>query len=102
MEIDFWQQRWQDDQTGFHMLEVNEHLIRYWPGVSTRSASTAFVPLCGKSLDLLWLAKQQSSVMGVECSEKAVKAFFAEQQQDVVPVVVTPFNLGLIVIQVKI
>lgn len=92
MEIDFWQQRWHDDQTGFHMPEINEHLIKYWSAISVQPASAAFVPLCGKSLDLLWLAKQQSSVIGVECSEKAVKAFFAEQQQDIQPVAVKPFN----------
>ncbi|EXF43869.1 thiopurine s-methyltransferase [Pseudomonas sp. BAY1663] len=38
------------------------------------------VPLCGKSLDLAWLAGQGFNVLGVELSEKAVEAFFAEQQ----------------------
>ncbi|VAW62964.1 Thiopurine S-methyltransferase [hydrothermal vent metagenome] len=85
MEIGFWQQRWQEDQTGFHMSEVNEYLSRYWsainaPGVSTQAPPSVFVPLCGKSLDLVWLAAQAGTVIGVECSEKAVTAFFEEQQ----------------------
>jgi thiopurine S-methyltransferase len=38
------------------------------------------VPLCGKSVDLGWLAGQGNSVVGVEISEIAIKAFFAEQE----------------------
>ena len=36
------------------------------------------VPLCGKSTDLLWLAKQGYAVTGIELSEIAVRAFFDE------------------------
>jgi thiopurine S-methyltransferase len=38
------------------------------------------VPLCGKSLDLVWLASVGHRVMGVELSEKAVEEFFSEQE----------------------
>jgi thiopurine S-methyltransferase len=34
------------------------------------------VPLCGKSIDLLWLARQGLDVTGVELSEIAARAFF--------------------------
>ena len=40
------------------------------------------MPLCGKSLDLLWLAHQGHEVLGIELSEKAVEDFFAEHQFD--------------------
>ena len=43
------------------------------------------MPLCGKSLDLLWLAAQGHRVLGVEISPLAVDAFFAEQ--DLTPTV---------------
>jgi len=36
------------------------------------------VPLCGKTLDMLWLHQQGYKVLGVELSEKAVIAFFEE------------------------
>ncbi len=36
------------------------------------------MPLCGKSLDLRWLAEQGHEVVGVEISPIAVKDFFAE------------------------
>jgi len=37
-----------------------------------------FVPLCGKSNDMLWLLAQGFEVIGVELSPLAVQAFFAE------------------------
>jgi thiopurine S-methyltransferase len=39
-----------------------------------------FVPLCGKSRDLLWLRAQGHTVLGVEISPIAVRDFFAENQ----------------------
>ncbi len=38
------------------------------------------VPLCGKSLDMLWLHQQGLRVLGVEFSRIAVEAFFIENQ----------------------
>lgn len=36
-----------------------------------------FVPLAGKSVDMLWLASQGHRVLGVELSPLAVEQFFA-------------------------
>ena len=41
-----------------------------------------FVPLCGKSRDLLWLAQQGLQVVGVELSRAAIESFLAEQNLD--------------------
>jgi len=80
MEQAFWQQRWQQNQIGFHLDRVNPHLVTYWGDLKLPAGSTVLVPLCGKSLDLLWLANQGHAVIGVECSELAVQAFFDEQK----------------------
>lgn len=79
MEHDFWQERWALGQIGFHLEEVNPYLQRYWPGLALEPASRVLVPLCGKSLDLLWLAAQGHAVLGVELAQKAVEDFFLEQ-----------------------
>ena len=42
------------------------------------SGTNVFVPLCGKSLDLLWLADCGHHVYGVELSEIAVESLFTE------------------------
>lgn len=80
MDIDFWNQRWQEKQTGFHLDKVNPSLVKYWDQLNIEKNTTVFVPLCGKSLDMIWLANQGHEVVGVECSELAVQQFMAENK----------------------
>lgn len=80
MQPEFWHQRWKDDRIGFHLGQVNPYLVKYWPSLELRSGSRVFVPLCGKSLDMLWLAEQGHEVVGVEISPIAVRAFFEENR----------------------
>ncbi|UOB25651.1 thiopurine S-methyltransferase [Pseudomonas orientalis] len=79
MEPEFWRDRWARNQIGFHLPEVNPYLQRYWSQLGVAGGAKVLVPLCGKSLDLVWLASQGYHVMGVELSEQAVEAFFSEQ-----------------------
>lgn len=80
MQPEFWHKRWERDQIGFHLPEVNPYLPQFWPGLGLAPGSQVLVPLCGKSLDMGWLAGQGYRVLGVELSAKAVEDFFAEQQ----------------------
>lgn len=73
-----WLQFWRDQRTDFHQDTVNPLLIRFWPALNLRAASRIFVPLCGKSLDLIWLAQQGHTVIGVELSPVATRAFFRD------------------------
>ncbi|CRM41379.1 MULTISPECIES: thiopurine S-methyltransferase [Pseudomonas] len=79
MQPEFWQERWARNQIGFHLPEVNPYLQRHWPQLGLVDGAKVLVPLCGKSLDLVWLASQGCHVVGVELSEQAVEAFFNEQ-----------------------
>ena len=79
MEHDFWLQRWQQGQTGFHQSRVLPLLQKHWPALGVPAGARVFVPLAGKSLDMLWLAGQGHPVLGVELSPLAVQQFFAEQ-----------------------
>ncbi|MDN5598671.1 MAG: thiopurine S-methyltransferase [Pseudomonas sp.] len=79
MQPEFWQDRWASNQIGFHQREVNPYLRRHWPVLGLPEGAKVLVPLCGKSLDLVWLESQGYPVMGVELSEQAVEAFFSEQ-----------------------
>ncbi|MCP2071287.1 UNVERIFIED_ORG: thiopurine S-methyltransferase [Pseudomonas lini] len=80
MEPEFWHKRWSSNQIGFHLPEVNPYLQRFWSQLGVEQGSRVLVPLCGKTLDLLWLAQQGYSVLGVELSEKAAADFFLEHQ----------------------
>ena len=78
MEADFWHNRWENNLTGFHLNEVNPYLKSNWSALNLASGSRVFVPLCGKSVDLLWLAEQGHEVVGIELSQYAAEAFFSE------------------------
>jgi len=80
MDSNFWLARWQDNKIGFHQQEFNQHLVSFWHELGVDSGNTVFVPLCGKSQDLLWLYQQGYCVIGIEFSELAVKAYFEENK----------------------
>ncbi len=99
MEPEFWQERWQRDQIGFHQKEVNPQLREYWPRVGALAGARIFVPLCGKSRDILWFARNGYEVVGVELSPIAAEAFFREN--DLIPDIVehdhhTSFSNGAV------
>ena len=80
MHAEFWQARWSRSEIGFHLSEVNPYLQRYWPALGLLEGARVLVPLCGKSLDLAWLAGQGYQVTGVELAQRAVEDFFAEHE----------------------
>lgn len=79
MEPEFWHQRWQRGEIGFHLDRPNPHLVTYWPALALPAGARVLVPLCGKSRDLAWLAERGHEVVGVELSQIAVTDFFREQ-----------------------
>lgn len=82
MDHDFWQQRWQRNEIGFHQQLINPWLAYYYgekgPPLEKRSGLNVFVPLCGKTRDMLWLMQNGYNVVGVELCDIAVRDFFAE------------------------
>jgi len=71
-----WESRWQEGRIGFHLPEVNSYLLRYFDKLLTQDTESVFVPLCGKTLDLPWLARRTKKVVGIELVHKAVQDFF--------------------------
>lgn len=78
MNPDFWHQRWTDNKIGFHQAAPTPLLVKHWPALRVPPGAQVFVPLCGKSLDMAWLASQGYRVLGVELSQLAVENFFEE------------------------
>ena len=79
MQPEFWHDRWRTGQIGFHQTAVDRHLEQHWPGFGLAHNSRAFVPLCGKSLDLKWLLERGHFVTGVDLSAVALESFCMEQ-----------------------
>jgi len=80
MEPEFWVERWQRNEIGFHQDRVNPYLVQFWGDVIADRHAPVFVPLCGKSQDMVWLHQRGHAVVGVELSLIAVESFFVEQQ----------------------
>lgn len=93
MQHAFWLERWQQNQIGFHNADINQHLQQNWSSLELPSNCEVFVPLCGKTKDLLWLRQQGHYVIAVELSLIAVEAFFTENKLPVKKTQVGEFKL---------
>ncbi len=78
MDKEFWFRRWQKNEIGFHKTEPHHYLQRFFAALQTQSGATCFVPLCGKSPDLVWLREQGLKVIGIELSHIALDDFLRE------------------------
>lgn len=78
MNPDFWLSRWNENKIGFHQAHINEQLTTFYPRLGLKPGDRIFVPLCGKTKDMIWLRDKGVEVIGVELSDIAARAFFAE------------------------
>lgn len=74
-----WAGYWAAGRTGFHRSEVHELLRRHLSLLLPSDGARVLVPLCGKTLDLPWLASRCEEVVGSEWVAQAIEAFFDEQ-----------------------
>ena len=77
MEPEFWSERWKAGQINFHEGRPNDLLEQHLDVLG--DDRRVLVPLCGKAVDVAFLAARGHQVVGVELIEDAVAAFFAEQ-----------------------
>ena len=91
MDAEFWRQRWAANNIAFHEDAYHPMLLAHWATLGIDTDAAVFVPLCGKSHDMHWLRERGHPVIGVELSEIAVEAFFAEAGIDSVRDTVGPF-----------
>nr|AFK11136.1 protein thiopurine S-methyltransferase [Callorhinchus milii] len=75
-----WLNRWKKRQIGFHENKINEKLNKHLTSlINGRKKIRIFFPLCGKAIDMKWLADLGHTIVGVEVSELGIKEFFEEQ-----------------------
>jgi len=122
-----WAQRWNSRRIGFHLKDVNPILVKYLPELLKTSTSTTceadidvdvdddgnkqdqqhrriFVPLCGKAIDMAYLASLPSSssslsssvqleVVGLEGIRAALEEFIQEYPNlNIKPIITTNNN----------
>lgn len=91
METAHWHERWQTGRIGFHLQQVNPLLVEHFPALELTPKSRVFLPLCGKSQDIVWLLSQGYEVIGIELSPIAIQQFFTEL--DITPTISTQGEL---------
>ncbi|XP_026887914.2 probable thiopurine S-methyltransferase [Electrophorus electricus] len=80
MSLGEWEEKWQKGTTGFHQSHVHRMLeSNLQKVVAERQQVRFFFPLCGKAVDMKWLADMGHIIVGVEICEKGIKQFFEEQ-----------------------
>jgi thiopurine S-methyltransferase len=77
-----WKARWRDGNIGWHRGEVHADLHTYGDAFFGEESRRVFVPLCGKTHDLKWLADRGHEVIGVELSPVAIETMCDEQSID--------------------
>ncbi|WP_133138787.1 thiopurine S-methyltransferase [Legionella genomosp. 1] len=80
MDKNYWEEKWLARDIGFNQQQPNKLMQRYFPSLNLTPGSRIFVPLCGQSVDMLWLSEQDYLVIGVEYSQMACDAFFEENK----------------------
>lgn len=75
-DFQFWNERWLNNQIGFHQLRPHPALVKY--ADLFKDHQNILVPLCGKSLDMIFLKERGHHVIGVEFSEMAIQDFIKE------------------------
>lgn len=78
MEANFWHDRWAKNEIGWHERDFHPMLTAHFRQLALPAHSRVFVPLCGKTRDIVWLLQQGYRVAGVELSELAVQQLFSE------------------------
>lgn len=79
MPANFWETAWAERRIGFHQPDVNEDLRAQAGWFLEGGPHRVLVPLCGKTVDMAWMAAQGHEVVGIELTEQGVNEFLAEQ-----------------------
>jgi thiopurine S-methyltransferase len=77
MDAQFWHQRWEENNTFWHLSEANPTLAAHFHQLSVAKGGRIFLPLCGKTLDIPWLLSRGYQVAGAELSKIAIEQLFA-------------------------
>ena len=74
---EFWEKKWKGTTLpAFHNLELSESVKSFEKYFTP--TSEVLIPLCGKTVDLIYLSKKVLKVTGVEFVQTAIDQFFTE------------------------
>jgi thiopurine S-methyltransferase len=81
MEASFWHRSWElgGFHTSFHRKDIHPYVLQYM-NPDEIEGKNILVPLCGKTIDLMYLSQYANKVIGVELVEEAILQFFSENK----------------------
>ena len=80
LSVKYWKGKWQENKLDWHKTQVRKFLQSYHSQMM--EGGTVLVPLCGKTVDMIYLANEGYKVVGIEYSEEAIISFFGENEID--------------------
>lgn len=78
MNNQYWLERWESNEIRFNQDKYNNYLVKYKEKFGELKKKKVFIPLCGKTIDIIWFLEQGAEVIGVELSPRAIEDFFKE------------------------
>lgn len=82
MDHDFWLKAWTEGRTAFHQESASPFLVKYTHHLNIKDHQHVLLPLCGKTLDLLYFEELGLKVTGIELSPLAVEQFKSEHPRE--------------------
>lgn len=82
-QLKFWDDNcWSQGRAPWHRVTPHQDLLIHHEKIINKTAAdtTVLVPLCGKTVDLIWLWQKGHTVVGVEGVETAIKVFQEENK----------------------
>jgi len=77
----FWSTQWKLKNIAWHKEINHPMLVKHLELLTEGKSALRFLfPLCGKAVDMAWLASQGHWVVGIEYVQDAIEQFFAESK----------------------
>ena len=82
MEKQFWEEKWEAQELGFHLSFVHPILKRNLAAFDLPAGATVFLPLCGKTLEqALMEVREEEILAGIRRGTAALRRRWAAEQQ---------------------
>lgn len=82
MDAEYCYNRWETNEIAFYASDAHSYLAHPLSLMELEASSRVFVPLCGKSIDLAWIASKRHRVVGAELNRSVVHECVATANTD--------------------
>lgn len=77
--LNFWSQVWQEGTIRFHQKDYNSQMMSFFKNIDLKN-KTIFIPLAGKTKDIMYFLERGAHVTAIEFVEQAIVDFFQDNE----------------------